>query len=68
MVLDALHVLMGPVIGAIITILLAEVLRIGFGNGTFDYDILIYGALLVALIIFMSHGIVGSLQARLAAR
>ena len=58
---------MGPTIGAIITILLAEVLRIGFGTGAIGFDNLIYGALLVIFIIFLPYGIVGSIQARFAA-
>ena len=66
-VVGGLYVLMGPTIGAIITILLAEGLRIGFGTGAVGFDNLIYGALLVILIIFLPHGIVGSLQARWSA-
>lgn len=65
-VVGGLYVLMGPTIGAIITILLAEALRIGFGTGAIGFDNLIYGALLVIFIIFLPHGIVGSIQARFA--
>lgn len=66
-VVGGLYVLMGPTIGAIITILLAEGLRIGFGTGAIGFDNLIYGALLVIFIIFLPQGIVGSIQARFAA-
>ncbi len=66
-VVGGLYVLMGPTIGAIITILLAEGLRIGFGTGAIGFDNLIYGALLVVFIIFLPHGILGSIQARFAA-
>jgi branched-chain amino acid transport system permease protein len=65
-VVGGLYVLMGPTIGAIITILLAEGLRIGFGTSAIGYDNLIYGALLVVFIIFLPQGIVGSIQARFA--
>jgi branched-chain amino acid transport system permease protein len=52
---------LGPTIGAVITILLAEVLRIGFGTRAVGYDNLVYGVLLVLFIIFLPKGIVGSL-------
>ena len=44
-----------------ITILLAEVLRIGFGTRAVGWDNLVYGVLLVVFIIFLPKGIVGSL-------
>ena len=63
-VVGGIYVLLGPTIGAIITILLAEILRISFGTGAVGYDNLVYGALLVVFIIFLPQGLMGSLQAR----
>ena len=61
---------LGPTIGAIITIMLAEVLRISIGTATVcvtndvclnaaGVPLLIYGVLLVVFIIFLPKGIVG---------
>ena len=50
----------GPTVGAIITILLAEILRIGFGTRAVGWDNLVYGVLLVLFIIFLPKGILGS--------
>jgi branched-chain amino acid transport system permease protein len=47
-------------IGAIITIMLAEILRIGFGTKAVGWDNLVYGVLLVLFIIFLPNGILGS--------
>ena len=58
----------GPTVGAFITILLAEVLRIGFGTKAVGWDNLIYGVLLVLFIIFLPKGILGSLLDRLRVR
>ena len=66
-VVGGLYVMMGPTVGAIITIVLAESLRIGFGTSAIGFDNLIYGALLVIFIIFLPHGILGSIQSRFAA-
>jgi branched-chain amino acid transport system permease protein len=60
-VVGGLYVALGPTVGAIITILLAEILRIGFGTKGVGWDNLIYGALLVLFIIFLPKGILGSL-------
>ena len=51
--------------GAIITIMLAEVLRIGFGTKAVGWDNLVYGVLLVVFIIFLPKGILGSVLDRL---
>jgi branched-chain amino acid transport system permease protein len=67
-VVGGLYVALGPTVGAVITILLAEVLRIGFGTKAVGWDNLIYGALLVAFIIFLPKGILGSLLERFRAR
>ena len=70
-VVGGLYVALGPTVGAIITILLAEGLRIGFGTKAVGWDNLIYGVLLVLFIIFLPKGILGSIldrHARSAAR
>jgi len=64
-IVGGLYVALGPTVGAIITILLAETLRIGFGTGAVGWDNLIYGVLLVLFIIFLPQGILGSLLERL---
>jgi branched-chain amino acid transport system permease protein len=63
-VVGGIYVLLGPTVGAIITIVLAEVLRISFGTAAVGWDNLIYGALLVVFIIFLPQGLVGSLMHR----
>jgi branched-chain amino acid transport system permease protein len=67
-VVGGLYVALGPTVGAIITILLAEGLRIGFGTKAVGWDNLIYGALLVAFIIFLPKGILGSILDRVKLR
>lgn len=61
-VVGGLYVSLGPTFGAVITILLAETLRIGFGTKAVGYDNLVYGVLLVLFIIFLPRGILGSLM------
>jgi len=63
-IVGVLYVALGPTVGAIITILLAETLRIGFGTKAVGWDNLIYGLLLVSFIIFLPKGILGSILAR----
>jgi branched-chain amino acid transport system permease protein len=60
-VVGGLYVALGPTIGAVITILLGETLRIGFGTAAVGWDNLIYGLLLVVFIIFLPQGILGSI-------
>ena len=67
-IVGGLYVSLGPTVGAIITILLAEILRIGFGTGAVGWDNLVYGVLLVVFIIFLPKGILGSVIERLKAR
>jgi branched-chain amino acid transport system permease protein len=55
---------LGPTVGAIITIMLAEGLRIGFGTKAVGWDNLVYGVLLVVFIIFLPKGILGSILER----
>jgi branched-chain amino acid transport system permease protein len=58
----------GPTVGAIITILLAEGLRIGFGTKAVGWDNLVYGVLLVMFIIFLPKGILGSIMEKVKTR
>ncbi len=67
-VVGGLYVPLGPTVGALVTILLTETLRIWFGTGAVGWDNLVYGTLLVVFIIFLPQGLLGSLQARLAPR
>ena len=67
-VVGGIYVALGPTVGAIITIALAEGLRIGFGTKAVGYDNLVYGILLVLFIIFLPKGILGSLLARVRGR
>jgi len=60
-VVGGIYVALGPTVGAIVTILLAEMLRIGFGTKAVGYDNLVYGLLLVLFIIFLPKGTLGSL-------
>jgi len=59
-IVGGVYVSLGPTVGAIITILLAEILRIGFGTKAVGWDNLVYGVLLVLFIIFLPKGILGS--------
>ena len=67
-VVGGLYLALGPTVGAIITILMAEILRIGFGTKAVGWDNLIYGALLVLFIIFLPKGILGTLLERVTVR
>ncbi|MBR0846335.1 branched-chain amino acid ABC transporter permease [Bradyrhizobium diazoefficiens] len=64
-IVGGLFVSLGPTAGAVITILLAETLRIKFGTRAVGWDNLVYGVLLVLFIIFLPKGILGSLLDRL---
>ena len=64
-VVGGIYVALGPTVGAVITIVLAEALRIGFGTRAVGWDNLIYGVLLVLFIIFLPKGILGSLLERM---
>ena len=67
-IVGGLYVSLGPTVGAVITILLAETLRIGFGTKAVGWDNLVYGVLLVLFIIFLPKGILGSIFERLKLR
>jgi len=64
-IVGGLYVSLGPTVGAVITILLAETLRIGFGTKAVGWDNLVYGVLLVLFIIFLPKGILGSIFEKL---
>ncbi|MGB7183563.1 MAG: branched-chain amino acid ABC transporter permease, partial [Burkholderiaceae bacterium] len=63
-------VMLGPTLGAVITLMLAEVLRVGIqssdalkgwlGSGALTLDTAIYGLLLILFIIYMPNGILGT--------
>jgi branched-chain amino acid transport system permease protein len=61
-VVGGIYVALGPTVGAVITILMAEGLRISFGTKAVGFDNLVYGVLLVVFIIFLPKGILGSLM------
>ena len=67
-VVGGIYVALGPTVGAIITILLAEALRIGFGTKAVGWDNLVYGVLLVVFIIVLPKGILGSLLSSISTR
>ena len=67
-IVGGLYVSLGPTVGAVITIMLAEILRIGFGTKAVGWDNLVYGVLLVLFIIFLPKGILGSILEKLKLR
>ena len=56
-----MFVQLGPTVGAVFTLLLAEGLRIAVGHDVHGLDTFIYGGLLVVFIIYMPNGILGKL-------
>ena len=67
-VVGGLYVPLGPTVGAAITIMLTETLRIWFGTTAVDWDNLVYRTLLVLFIIYLPQGLLGSVLAGLARR
>jgi branched-chain amino acid transport system permease protein len=67
-VVGGIYVAFGPTVGAVITILMAETLRIFFGTAAVGWDNLIYGLLLVLFIIFLPAGIYGTVRQLLRRR
>jgi branched-chain amino acid transport system permease protein len=55
-----MYVRLGPTVGAAFTLLLAEGLRLGFGNRFHALDTTVYGLMLVLFIIYMPKGILGA--------
>ncbi len=56
-----MFVLLGPTVGALFTLLLAEGLRVGIGHQVYGLDGTIYGLMLILFIIYMPKGILGKL-------
>ena len=67
-IVGGIYVPFGPTVGALITILLTESLRIWCGTGAIGWDNVVYGTLLVVFIIFLPQGLLGSLLAWLTPR
>jgi branched-chain amino acid transport system permease protein len=67
-IVGGLYVSLGPTVGAVITILLAEGLRISFGANAVGWDNLVYGVLLVLFIIFLPRGVLGSVMEKFKAQ
>lgn len=66
-----MFVMLGPTVGAVFTLLLAEGLRVALGDSFKDFpalDLAIYGMLLVLFIIYMPKGILGAALDALARR
>ena len=61
-VVGGIYIPLGPTVGALITILLTESLRIWFGTKAIGWDNVIYGTLLVLFIIFLPQGLLGSIM------
>jgi branched-chain amino acid transport system permease protein len=57
-----MYALLGPTVGAFLTIALNEGLRVGFGTNFIGAANTIYGILLILFIIFMPRGIVGVIE------
>ena len=56
----AFHYGLGPTVGAVFTLLLAEVLRLALGHDIHGLDATLYGLMLVLFIVFMPKGILGA--------
>jgi branched-chain amino acid transport system permease protein len=63
-----MYSMLGPTVGAVLTIVLGEALRIWFGTTWIGAANTIYGILLVIFIIYMPRGIVGLIASRLPAQ
>jgi branched-chain amino acid transport system permease protein len=57
-----MFVRLGPTVGAVFTLLLAEGLRVAVGHDVHGLDATLYGLMLVLFIIFMPKGILGAAQ------
>ncbi len=67
-VVGGIYTMLGPTVGAIITILLAETLRVIIGTSMVGLDFALYGVMLVVFIIFLPKGILGEAIDRWNAR
>ncbi|MCC7273392.1 MAG: branched-chain amino acid ABC transporter permease [Alphaproteobacteria bacterium] len=63
-----MYVILGPTVGAILTIVLQEFLRVLFGTRCIGAAATIYGIMLIVFIIFMPAGICGVIVARMRKR
>jgi len=63
-----MFVQLGPSVGAVITLLLGEGLRLGFGHQFHGLDVTVYGLMLVLFIIYMPRGVLGKAVEVMAAR
>lgn len=63
-----MFVQLGPSVGAVITLLLGEGLRLGFGHSFHGLDVTVYGLMLVLFIIYMPRGVLGKAVEVMAAR
>jgi branched-chain amino acid transport system permease protein len=63
-----MYVILGPTVGAILTIVLQEYLRVLFGTHFIGAAATIYGVMLILFIIFMPNGICGVIVDRLRKR
>jgi branched-chain amino acid transport system permease protein len=61
-IVGGMYALLGPTVGALLTISLNESLRIAFGTNFIGAANTIYGILLILCIIFMPRGILGLLE------
>jgi branched-chain amino acid transport system permease protein len=61
-IVGGMYAMLGPTVGALLTISLNEGLRIAFGTNFIGAANTIYGILLILCIIFMPRGIVGVLE------
>jgi branched-chain amino acid transport system permease protein len=59
-----MYVQLGPTVGAIVTLMLAEGLRVAVGNTVHGLDTTIYGLMLILFIIYMPSGILGKILER----
>jgi branched-chain amino acid transport system permease protein len=63
-----MYTVLGPTVGAVLTIVLGEGLRIFFGTNFIGGANTIYGILLILFVVYMPKGIVGSILARFGRR
>ncbi|HEX7927322.1 MAG TPA: branched-chain amino acid ABC transporter permease [bacterium] len=67
-IVGGMYSLLGPTVGAALTLALAESLRNFFGTKFVGAPEIVFGLLLILFIIFMPNGIYGALEARLKKR
>ena len=60
-VVGGIGTLWGPVVGALVYVVLAKGVALEFGGGGKGYDLVIYGAIICVIAAWRPHGIVGSI-------